>query len=67
MMDDIDFSQQEQSKRLDAYIQTQLENGKLGTGLVSEGHCHHCYEDIEVPKLFCDGHCADRYERFRKR
>jgi len=27
------------------------------------GHCHHCGNEIESPKLFCDGHCATRFEK----
>lgn len=28
------------------------------------GRCHYCDEDIEEPKLFCDGDCADDFEKY---
>lgn len=32
--------------------------------IVPTGKCHYCDEDIEMPKLFCDGDCADDYDKY---
>lgn len=35
--------------------------------LVPDGECHWCSEDIEPPRVFCDGGCATEWDIARKR
>ena len=30
------------------------------------GYCHDCGELVDDPQLFCDGECAQSYERSRR-
>jgi rRNA maturation endonuclease Nob1 len=27
------------------------------------GYCLHCFEEVEKPKLFCNGECADAFAK----
>ena len=29
--------------------------------LVPEGYCHHCFEEVDEPQLFCNNVCASSY------
>jgi len=46
-----------------------IRNAKANKGptLTHTGQCHFCEAEVEAPKLFCDGHCAKRYEHKKGR
>ena len=59
-MDIADQAEQQEAMQREVSIKAARENA--GTKLQHTGECHYCTEEIEPPKLFCDGNCAKRYE-----
>lgn len=59
MSDIIDKSTRQQELILESLIQQRAEVPKL----FHSGRCHFCDEDVESPKLFCNGDCADDYDK----
>lgn len=47
------------------YIITQalVSNPRAYHKLTSVGYCHYCDEPVEQPKLFCNGTCADHFDK----
>lgn len=64
MADIIDAAQEQSDQILSLEIQAQLQAPI--TKVEALGECHNCYEEVEHPKLFCDGYCAGEYERKSK-
>lgn len=63
-MDIADQAEQQESIQREMAIKAARNN--TGTKLTHVGECHYCSEEIEAPKLFCDGFCAKRYEVTRR-
>nr|BDD47745.1 hypothetical protein 8 [Piscirickettsiaceae bacterium] len=59
-MDIADQAEQQEAMQREVAIQAARANS--GPKLQHTGECHYCTEEIEPPKLFCNSHCAKRYE-----
>ena len=59
-MDIADQAEQQEAQQRQFTIQNAL--SKKGPSLTHSGECHACFAEVAAPKLFCDGHCATRYE-----
>ena len=61
-MDSVDITQRD----YDTYEKSALSHRKPVDAISPNGECHNCGESVELPKLFCDGICAKRYEHEKK-
>ncbi len=64
-MDLLEQAERQESMQRDASIQSARND--TGTHLQPAGDCYNCGARVLAPKLFCDGHCATRYELKRGR
>lgn len=64
-MDVADKAEAQEAMQREAAINAARIN--QGPKLQHTGLCHYCEEEVEAPKLFCDGHCAGRYEQRKGR
>lgn len=56
------------SKEVDATIESQIRASvKPVLGLEHDKYCHYCGEDVEPPKLFCNGECASKHDKMLSR
>lgn len=55
----IDIAQQTEQR----YLDHALANRKPYRKLEYKGVCYHCEEELEEPKLFCDGKCSARWSK----
>ena len=63
MMDIADLAQEQELPHLEAAIANARVNDT--PKLKHTGECHQCGEQIESPKLFCDGICAKKHGRVK--
>lgn len=55
------------SKESEYILDRQLEESRKLVPLITHtGYCHSCEEEVEAPKLFCNGDCADDFEKYKK-
>lgn len=59
MSDNLDRSAEHQELILKSQIATRKDTGNV----TPTGTCHYCKESVAQPKLFCDGDCADDFDR----
>ena len=60
----MDITEQSDFER-ENYIQSAIKksSSSIKCGKLSpQGYCYNCEEDIEKPKLFCNGNCATQFE-----
>lgn len=62
MADEVDNASELAEEMLSHALKQTL-NNKPKT-LQFKGKCHNCLEDVSAPKLFCNGECAQDYDKY---
>ncbi|MGB4467538.1 MAG: hypothetical protein WBI41_05745 [Azovibrio sp.] len=60
-MDDVDLTTEREAKMMEL-----MRRGLNRSELEPTGFCHFCSDPVEHPKKFCDGFCADDFEKEKK-
>ena len=63
-MDEIDRAQHQEQMYRDIAIAAAKRQPK--NTISPTGYCHNCGEEVDNPKLFCDGNCASEWEKTNK-
>lgn len=60
-MDIADKAEAQEAAQREASIKAACAN--TGPRLLHIGECHYCGDEVEEPKLFCNGTCATKFAR----
>lgn len=64
-MDDIEKAQEREM--LDRTLALRQQQKRQAHSMSPMGKCHACGEPVAMPKLYCNGACAEHHELLRRR